>query len=91
LTVSLVNEAAAHGSWSGVEVFVGTPDGEIDIPVVELEGHVSCCVSEIPAYEDVVFLGVSGDGGKVEELASVELDSWEEEKCCGVCVRVDGG
>lgn len=46
-------------------------------------------MSEIPADDYAFLLCVGGDGGNVEELASVELDAGQEEKSCGIGVFID--
>jgi hypothetical protein len=47
--VSLVNVESSHATWAGVQVFVCTPNGEIDVPVVQLKGNVPNCMSKIPS------------------------------------------
>lgn len=59
-----------------------TPGCEVDVPVVELEGDVAGGVGEVPAYGYSEGFSVRGYGRDVEELSSVELDSWEKENCC---------
>lgn len=70
---SIVHKEAADGPRAGVEVFVGTPDCGVDVPVMKCEFHISNGVGEVPDHEDVVGVGKGGDGGDVEELAGVEL------------------
>jgi len=48
-------------------------------------------VSQVPSYNDSFTLGVFGDGGHVKGLASVVLDSGEEEERSRVGVLVDYG
>ena len=35
----LVNEASADASRPAVQIFVGAPDGEVDIPIVQPDGR----------------------------------------------------
>jgi len=75
----------------GIEVFVTAPDGSVDVPVMELERHVTNGVGEVPDYKDRVRVGEVSDGGNVEELARVVLDSGEEnEGGCGCVLGNDG-
>lgn len=77
-----MDEETACCSWAGVQIFVTAPDGCVDVPIVELERNVTDCVREIPDYEDSLGVGGGCYGWDVEELAGVELDSWEEEDGC---------
>jgi hypothetical protein len=74
-----VYETASYRPWTTVHVFICTPDGEVDVPVVELHGYVADSVSKVPANCNAFILCISGDLGHVEELASVVLDSWKKE------------
>ena len=46
--MTLVHEATADCAGTGVEVLVIAPDGEVDVPVVEAEGHIAGGVSQVP-------------------------------------------
>ncbi|KFY11221.1 hypothetical protein V492_04571, partial [Pseudogymnoascus sp. VKM F-4246] len=91
LAVAVVHEESADGAGPGVEVLVRAPCCGVDVPVVQLEGHVADGVGEVPDHEDAAGLGVGGDRFDVEELAGVELDAGEEEDGGGGRVGVDGG
>lgn len=91
MAVALVHEQSADAARSGVEVFITAPCCGIDVPVVEFERDITYCVGEVPDYEDACCVGCSGDGGDVEELTCVELDSGEEENGCGTPVKGDEG
>lgn len=80
--MSRVHEEAGDGAGSGIDVLVRAPGCEVDVPGVEVERHVACGVGEVPSHGDTVGLCVGGDGGDVEVLARVEVDSWEKEECC---------
>ena len=86
-----VYETPSNRPWTTIHVLICTPDGEVDIPVMELDGHVANSMSEIPANCDAFVLCVSGDLGHVEELAGVVLDSWEKEQSSIRSVSVDNG
>jgi hypothetical protein len=47
---------------------------------MELERDISDCMRQVPDYKDGVAMRKCGDGGDVEKLASVVLDSWEEDE-----------
>ena len=32
-----------------VEIFVGTPDGKVNAPLIEMKGHIAHCMSQVPA------------------------------------------
>ena len=89
--MSFVYETTSYRSWTTVHVFICTPDGEVDVPVMELDGHVADSMSKIPANCDAFILCISGDLGHVEKLAGVVLDSWKKEKSGLGSVLVDDG
>ena len=31
-----------------VEIFVGTPDGKVNAPLIEMKGHIAHCMSQVP-------------------------------------------
>lgn len=43
-----MDEQASDATWTRVEVLVGAPDGEVDVPVMERQGHVPNAMREIP-------------------------------------------
>jgi hypothetical protein len=71
--VPLVHEGAGDGTRPGVEVLVGAPHGEVNVPVVEGELDVAGGVGQVPADGYAVRAGAGGDEGDVEELAGVVL------------------
>lgn len=81
-----MHEQPRDGARSRVEVFIRTPSGGVDVPVVEVQGHVADGVGQVPDDEDATGAREGGDGADVEELAGVELDPREEEErgCGGV-------
>ena len=58
MRVPFMNEASANTSRAAVQIFVCTPDGEIDVPVVQPDGNVPRRVREIERH--YASLGVSG-------------------------------
>lgn len=76
--VAFVDEEPADHTGPSVHVFVVAPCGEVDVPVVQLQGYVADGVGEVPADGYVEGLAVSGYGFHVEELARVELNAWEK-------------
>lgn len=89
--VPFMDEETCDSTGTGVEVFVAAPGGGVDVPVVEVKGHVAGCVCKIPDYEDTSGASGGGNGGNVEQLASVELDPGEEENRGGGGVCGDYG
>lgn len=87
----IAHETASDRARSAVEVLVRAPDGEVDVPVVQLYRHVADGVCEVPADENAFSLCVGCDALDVEELAGVELDAGEEEDGSRRCVGVDCG
>ena len=51
----LMHERARYRAGSGVEIFVGTPDREIDVPIMQRQRHVADCVREIDPNRDPCF------------------------------------
>jgi hypothetical protein len=82
--MSFVDKEACYTARSGIYVFVGAPCCEIDVPVVELEGHVAGCVGEVPTYYYSFSLGEGCYSWDVEELTCVEVDSGQKEEGSGV-------
>ena len=50
LRVPLVHEAAADGAGTRVQILVAAPDGEVGIPIVQLQRHVADGVREVEAH-----------------------------------------
>lgn len=76
----VVNEEARDGSGTGVEVFVGTPDSKVDLSGVKVEGDVSNSMSEIPANDTSLLAGGGSDRTNGKSLASVVLNTREEDE-----------
>lgn len=67
------------------------PDGEVDVPVVEVQWDISGGVGEIPADEQAERVCVGSDGADVEELPGVVLDAGEKDEGGGGGVFGEGG
>src|SRR5437762_12955118 len=66
--MTLVHECACDCAGAGVEIFVGTPDSEIDIPIVKRERDVTDRVRKIEPRDDSVLVRRHGDLFDVEQL-----------------------
>lgn len=49
--VAFVDKDSSDASGARVEVLVGAPAGEIDVPVVQLHRDISSRVRQVPAYD----------------------------------------
>lgn len=87
--MALVDKETANGPWAAVEVFIAAPGGGIDIPIMEVEGDVTDGMGEIPQDKYPLGARMFCYERYVEELAGVELDSWEEKECRGAGMLVD--
>ena len=75
-----VHECAGYGAGAGVKIFVGAPDGEIDIPMVQGQRHVARRVSEIDPDGAAALLRNRRDARNVEELPGKEIHSGEKDE-----------
>lgn len=75
-----MHEKTAGSSGPGVEVFVRAPDRCVNVPGVEGEWNISDGVSEVPDDKNAVGMREFGDGGDIEELPGVILDSGEKKE-----------
>jgi hypothetical protein len=91
LSMSLVHEETTDNTGSAIHVLVVAPCGEVDVPVVQLQWHITHCVRQIPADRDAVGMTVASYELNIEKLSRVELDSGQQDKggCSGV-LRYDG-
>lgn len=89
VAVLAVHKGTGDGARAGVHVLVGAPAREVNVPVVQLELHVAGGVGEVPADGDAAGVSVGGDGGDVQELAAVVLDTGQEDQGELVGVLVD--
>ena len=78
--VALVDEDRADRARPAVQVLVGAPGGEVDVPVVERQLDVAGGVGQVPA--DGRAGGVAGGGQPLDRvgLAGGEVDAGEEDQ-----------
>ncbi len=77
--VLFVDEATGDRSRSAVQVLVGAPDGEIDVPVVELQRDVPRGVSEVQAGHDPVLARRRNQPRDVVAAAGVVVHAAQQE------------
>ena len=66
--VPFVHERACDRAGARVEIFVRAPHREIDVPIVQCQGHIADRVGEIEANDDPAVLGRGRDFRNVEQL-----------------------
>src|SRR5207253_6230346 len=66
--MTLMYECTGDCTGAGVQIFIRTPDGEIDIPIVERERDVADRMRKIEACDDSVFVHCRGDLFDFEQL-----------------------
>src|SRR5437764_2294146 len=71
--MSLMNIRAGDRAGTGVEIFVGTPHREIDVPIVQRERNIADRVRKIDTDGDATFLRGLRDGWNVEQLAGEKI------------------
>ncbi len=76
--VPLVHERSRDRAGSGVEILVGTPDREIDIPIVQRQRHVADCVREIDPDHAAVLLRRRRDFLDVEQLTGEKIHAGDK-------------
>ena len=69
--VPFMHEHARHGARAGVDVFVGAPAGEVDVPVVQLKRYVAYGVGQIKPTGGTHRMRGLGDGLEVVPLPGV--------------------
>ena len=77
----LVDKESANASRTRVEVLVGAPDGEVDVPVVQPERHVADRVSQVDSNGDALGVSCLRQPRDVEQLSRVVLDPRHHEDC----------
>ena len=88
---AFVHEDAGDAAGAGVEVFVGTEAGVVDVPVVQRERDVPGGVREVEAAGGPDRVGRGRDAGEVEELSGVIIHGSEHNRRQGIFVFPDGG
>ena len=74
-----VNEGRANGASSAIQVLVRAPDGKVNVPLMQVQGHVADGVSQVRADGDAFGVSSLRQLGNVEQLSRVVLDSWHQE------------
>jgi hypothetical protein len=69
LAMLFVNKGSRNSARSGIEVFVTTPNSEVNLIFVQGEWYIAYCVGKVKAYIRANFVTGSGDGTHIEELA----------------------
>ena len=64
--VSLMDERARDRARTGVEIFIGTPNREIDVPIVQCQRNVADGVGKIDPDDDSALLRRGRDFRDVE-------------------------
>ena len=78
--VALVDEDRADRAGTGVEVLVGAPRGEVDVPVVERQLDVARGVGEVPADGRARGMAGGRQAFDLERLAGGEVDPGQEDE-----------
>ena len=86
-----VYEQSCDRPRPGIHVLVSTPSSEIDVPVVQIQRHITRRMGEVPADEEILGMCVLGDPSYVEQLSAVVLDPWQEDQGEFVSMLVDRG
>src|SRR5205085_9153422 len=68
-----MNKAATDGAGPAVEVLVTAPDGEIDVPFVQLEHDIAGRVGQVETGDAAVLVSGGDDPRNVEMLAGEEV------------------
>merc|ERR1712192_57270 len=56
-----VDKGTSNPACPTVEIFVGTPDGKVNAPLIEMQGHIAHCMSQVPTNLCSNSLALSGD------------------------------
>ena len=88
--VAFVDEDRADRARAAVQVLVGAPGGEVDVPVVERELDVPGGVRQVPADDGARFVAGGGEPLDLERLPGREVDAAQEDECEVVRLHGDG-
>jgi len=72
IEVFLVDVEEAGAAGAAIEIFVAAPEGEVDVPVVEMVRDGADGMGAVKADEDAFFVGFFGQQGHIEELAAAK-------------------
>ncbi len=73
--MALVHEATADGAGSGIEILVTAPNGEIDIPLMQVQQRVADAVSEVQADRRAGTACCADHGCQVQGLSGEILNA----------------
>src|SRR5690242_312006 len=76
--MTFMHEAPADRAGPGVQIFVRTPHGEVDVPVVQTQWQVADGVGHVEAGEGALRMRRLRDARAVERLAGAVLDTGPE-------------
>ena len=76
--VPFMDETPCHCAGAGVEIFVVTPDREIDIPVMQCQRHVADRMGQIDPDHAGALLRGGRDPADIEKLSSEEIHPGEQ-------------
>ena len=71
--VTLVQVGAGGRTGAGIQIFVRTPDGEVDLPIVQRQRHIAGRVGKIDSDGDSMLLCRLCDCRNVEELSGEKI------------------
>jgi len=77
---ALVHECTARGRRPGIYIFVVAPARKIDIPIVQVQRHVTGCVRQVPSDDAACVMSSLGDRGHIEQLAGVIIHPTEHDQ-----------
>merc|ERR1712192_272935 len=84
-----VDKGTSNPACPTVEIFVGTPDGKVNAPLIEMQGHIAHCISQVPTNLCSNSLALSGDDVHLELLPGVVLQPAEHDEGDGVSFPSD--
>jgi hypothetical protein len=84
-----VDESAGNSSRTGIEIFVGTPDGEIDVPVMEMERQVPRGVGEVDSDDAPALLRRRRDSLEIKKLSGEKVYTRQKDDRNLVSVPLD--
>ncbi len=59
---------------SAVEIFVGAPDGEIYVALVEFNRDRASCMTQVPQHERTFAMGEFGNARHIVQITAFECD-----------------
>src|SRR5437016_14260200 len=78
--MTLVNKRPADRSGTAIEIFVRTPCGEINIPIMHFQLDIPGGVCQIETYDGPGLLACFGDSFHVKSLAGVVIHAAKQDK-----------